>query len=515
MGFKENIAVDLSALREYSRTELIHLLSKLNGSKVLVLDPALSWPINLIADLNTLKENGVEKTTILKSEPLVLAPEQRQIMYLVRSKTSNMKIIADHIRNHLYTSSAKYEYFVCMVPQRTIMCEKILEEEGVHGNITVADFNLDLVPLNNDVMSMETADSLRECSLHGDMTSLFYVAKGLMKMQLLYGNFPVIKGKGHAAKAVADMLDELGQELGGEPAECGEPRFDELILIDREVDIVTPMVTPLTYEGLIDELYEMKNAIAPVPGTVLAHAQALYRAGGVTMPPDRPVKVKVALNAADPCFMQIRDLRATHVLPVIQRRQEFVKHVQENVTHSAQAYQSSSSALMVQLKRDLSLTDDEVHEYGKGVLQLNTDEEYRRAGLHLGIAKELSDTLGDLTFSRRVELERMVLEGRIAQEKALEYVEDVMYRQHDPFPKVVRLLCLMSFVYDGIKNYDHYKRELLHVYGFEHMFAITNLERIGMLKKSSENIATALLAGAAGATGTQTTSSAWRSAPSW
>mmetsp|Transcript_711 Transcript_711/g.1671 ORF Transcript_711/g.1671 Transcript_711/m.1671 type:complete len:171 (+) Transcript_711:67-579(+) len=162
MGFKENIAVDLSALREYSRTELIHLLSKLNGSKVLVLDPALSWPINLIADLNTLKENGVEKTTILKSEPLVLAPEQRQIMYLVRSKTSNMKIIADHIRNHLYTSSAKYEYFVCMVPQRTIMCEKILEEEGVHGNITVADFNLDLVPLNNDVMSMETADSLRE-----------------------------------------------------------------------------------------------------------------------------------------------------------------------------------------------------------------------------------------------------------------------------------------------------------------------------------------------------------------
>jgi hypothetical protein len=139
------------------------------------------------------------------------------------------------------------------------MCDKTLEEEGVHGNITVADFNLDLIPLNNDVISMETSDSLREVSLHttpkdfklsvcirfhadfnfqcallGDKTSLFYTAKGLMKMQLLYGAFPVIKGKGFAAKAVADMLEEMGNELGTDAVEV-EPKFDELILIDREV----------------------------------------------------------------------------------------------------------------------------------------------------------------------------------------------------------------------------------------------------------------------------------------
>lgn len=42
------------------------------------------------------------------------------------------------------------------------MCEKTLEEEGVHGDITVADFNLDLIPLNEDVISMENADSLKE-----------------------------------------------------------------------------------------------------------------------------------------------------------------------------------------------------------------------------------------------------------------------------------------------------------------------------------------------------------------
>ncbi len=45
------------------------------------------------------------------------------------------------------------------------MCEKTLEEEGVHGDITVADFNLDLIPLNNDIISMESSDSLREVTI--------------------------------------------------------------------------------------------------------------------------------------------------------------------------------------------------------------------------------------------------------------------------------------------------------------------------------------------------------------
>lgn len=31
-----------------------------------------------------------------------------------------------------------------------------------------------------------------------------------------------------------------------------------LILIDREADLVTPLLTQLTYEGLLDELFKIK-----------------------------------------------------------------------------------------------------------------------------------------------------------------------------------------------------------------------------------------------------------------
>lgn len=35
--------------------------------------------------------------------------------------------------------------------------------------------------------------------------------------------------------------------------------FDSLIVIDRRVDMITPLLTQLTYEGLIDELLGIKN----------------------------------------------------------------------------------------------------------------------------------------------------------------------------------------------------------------------------------------------------------------
>lgn len=36
-------------------------------------------------------------------------------------------------------------------------------------------------------------------------------------------------------------------------------KIDSLIILDRQVDMITPLLTQLTYEGLIDELIGIKN----------------------------------------------------------------------------------------------------------------------------------------------------------------------------------------------------------------------------------------------------------------
>ena len=38
------------------------------------------------------------------------------------------------------------------------------------------------------------------------------------------------------------------------------PLVDCLLLIDRNVDLITPLLTQLTYEGLIDENFKIENS---------------------------------------------------------------------------------------------------------------------------------------------------------------------------------------------------------------------------------------------------------------
>ena len=38
------------------------------------------------------------------------------------------------------------------------------------------------------------------------------------------------------------------------------PQIDTLLLIDRNVDLLPPLFTQLTYEGLIDELYGIHHS---------------------------------------------------------------------------------------------------------------------------------------------------------------------------------------------------------------------------------------------------------------
>lgn len=36
-------------------------------------------------------------------------------------------------------------------------------------------------------------------------------------------------------------------------------QFDSLVIVDRATDLVTPFLTQLTYEGLLDEYFGIKN----------------------------------------------------------------------------------------------------------------------------------------------------------------------------------------------------------------------------------------------------------------
>ena len=74
-------------------------------------------------------------------------------------------------------------------------------------------------------------------------------------LQFLFGIIPRVAGKGEAARHVANMMAQLLREQSDPLAfSRGNTEIEAVVLIDRAVDLITPLCSQLTYEGLIDEL---------------------------------------------------------------------------------------------------------------------------------------------------------------------------------------------------------------------------------------------------------------------
>lgn len=50
---------------------------------------------------------------------------------------------------------------VFFIPQRSILCERLLKAEGVYGDLAIADIPVDWVPYDTDVLSLELESTFR------------------------------------------------------------------------------------------------------------------------------------------------------------------------------------------------------------------------------------------------------------------------------------------------------------------------------------------------------------------
>lgn len=57
------------------------------------------------------------------------------------------------------------------MPRRTMVCEKVFQEEGIFGDVTLAEYPLDFIPFDSDIISLEL-DTAYKASLRGPAVSL-------------------------------------------------------------------------------------------------------------------------------------------------------------------------------------------------------------------------------------------------------------------------------------------------------------------------------------------------------
>ncbi|KAA8534431.1 hypothetical protein F0562_031948 [Nyssa sinensis] len=437
----ENAPLNLTALRDQSQKELINILKNIRGKKCLVIDPKLGGSLSLIVQTSLLKEHGIELRH-LTADPI--QTECTKVIYLVRAQLNLMQFICSQIHNDT-SKGLQREYFVYFVPRRAVACEKILEEEKVHDLMTIGEYPLYIVPLDEDVLSFELDLAYKECLVDGDTSSLWHMAKAIHKLEFSFGVIPNVRAKGKAAVRVADILNHMQAEEPVNPSDMGVPEINTLILLDREVDMVTPMCTQLTYEGLLDEFLRVNNGAVELDSSVMGVQQ-------------EGKKIKVPLNSSDKLFKEIRDLNFEVVVQVLRQK----------ATSMKQDY------------TEMQTTSQTVSELKDFVKKLNSLPEMTR---HINLAQHLSTLTSKPSFLGRLDMEHTIVEAQ-SYDICFDYIEEMIHKQ-EPLVNVLRLLILFSITNSGLpkKNFDYLRRELLHSYGFEHMATLNNLEKAGLLRK--------------------------------
>ncbi|KAL4898004.1 Sec1-like protein [Aspergillus ambiguus] len=484
---------DADYLKDKTRRDLLTLLEGVRGKKNLVVSQDLAGPIGLFVKFSVLQEYGVDRVFLLENANV--DSSQRNVVFLVHSeKSRQVRSVAEQVKRLQRNGTVEHEISIVWVPRRTLVSNSILEEAGVIGDVNIADLPLYFVPLEQDVLSLELEDSFGDMYLHKDPGCVFLAAKALMDIQQRHGYFPRIIGKGDNARRLADLLLRMRKELDAEESSgltdlsarglLPSASTESLIIIDREVDFGTPLLTQLTYEGLIDETVGIKHNQADVDTAIVGPTsvpQAQESSKAPQQTSKQGQKRKIQLDSSDQLFSQLRDANFAIVGDILNK---VARRLESD-------YES----------RHTAKTTTELREFVNKLPSYQLEHQSLR--VHTNLAEEIMrNTRSDL-FRKTLEVQQNNAAGTDPTYQH-EAVEELIARDV-PLKTILRLLCLESCMSGGLrpKDLEHFKRQIVQAYGYQHILTFNALERMELLQPRS-SATTMLLPTTGSQTGSKT-----------
>uniref|UniRef100_A0A4W3IGX4 VPS33B late endosome and lysosome associated n=1 Tax=Callorhinchus milii TaxID=7868 RepID=A0A4W3IGX4_CALMI len=431
---------DFSILKRLAKDQLVYILEQLPGKKDLFIEADLMSPLDRIANVSILKQHDVEK--LYKMDNKLVQGVSDQLCFLVRPRISSVKHIAEIVNADKAIGRLR-KYKIIFSPQKFYMCETVLEEEGIFGDVTIDEWAFYLLPLDDDIISMELPEFFRDYFLEGDHRWICTAAKALHVLHSLFGPFTRTYGIGRCAKMTHQVWKQIVEDTD-EMKQC-RAEIGRAFFIDRDVDYVTPMCSQVVYEGLMDDIFRIK-------------------CGSVEFGPDvtsSDKSVKVLLNSQDKVFKEIRDEHFSNVFGFLSQK---AKKLQKQ-------YDKRQGMDIKQMK-------DFVSQELKGLKQ-----EHRLLSLHIGACESIMKRKTKQDFQELLKSEHGLLEGFEIRE-SISCTEEHINRQISPIESL-RLICLLSLTENGeseiFKHFRNTCQTFLMSYGCSHILTFNNLKRIGLL----------------------------------
>eukprot|EP00127_Corallochytrium_limacisporum_P002812 Clim_evm25s141 gene=Clim_evmTU25s141 len=441
-------------LTKEARQKLTEVMSDIGRDKrkCLVVEDSIIGFIGFVTDWPFLRELGVASLKSLSDAEI--GEDVENVVYIMRPKSSNFLKVCQHVR-FLRARPEPSNHYLLLTPRKVQLCNEIMEAENVLSEVHVMELALDAVPYENDVISLELHSAFYNTQILGESDQMYASARAIMKVQSIMGIIPEIIGFGHNSRITAEMCLRMRKEATKfDP--LISPKIGRLVLIDRGIDLITPLCTQLTHEGLIDEVLGIEN------GYVAFHKP---QTGPRAMQPagQGSKKTKVQLSSQDMLFKDIRDLSFAKVGPMLHKK-----------------------AKAMSAKYDERHDVKTVKEMKNFVGQLSgLQQQHQSLSIHTAIAEEILRIASEKDFNNILNCEQNILcNGDTSQIK--DFIDTAIAREMK-LPIVLRLLCLWSITSGGLRSdqYTHYCREIVHTYGVKHIVTLDNLASANLFREYS------------------------------
>ncbi|CCE61746.1 hypothetical protein TPHA_0B00740 [Tetrapisispora phaffii CBS 4417] len=219
----------------------------------------------------------------------------------------------------------------------------------------------------------------------------------------------------------------------------------DLLIFERSIDPLTPLLTQLTYSGIIDDIYSLGS--------------------------DGKIKGK------DIKFDYIKDsnwqnLKFSNFGTLGPMLNKLAKDLQAQYDSRHQAE-----------------TVGEIKKFVDSLGSLQEQQKYLKE--HTNLCSEVLDDVENnetLNFKKLLDLEQDILLNNIDHSNSCEVILEIIYENSVNRKHIIRLLCIISLCHGGIKDsyYSTIKSELIDTYGIEICFLLEKLAETGLFVSKSQ-----------------------------
>ena len=322
------------------------------------------------------------------------------------------------------------KYHIIFIPKISGECYNYINNSRYKKYINIHMLNIDIYQIDNEILSLENNNAFRDIYLENNLNSISHLSRTIIKYETVFGKIKHKYSKGFFSKKLIEMLNREEEQntninTDNETLAC--------FIFDRNIDMITPMCTNWVYEGVLDDFIGIEF------NSMVVDAKLMEKES-------KSNTVKIDLSSKDKFYTNIKDYNLGKIRNIFpERMAELNKENKEKLTKEKKNEKNS----------------------------LNN---------HINILEYINKRQIKPIFKFYYNFEKCLLKGE-SNNKIFDFIDDEMSKKTDKY-NLLRLLSLECAIHSGIKNkiLEQIKKDYLNVYGYQDLFLLRNLEKVGILK---------------------------------